>query len=184
MSECKFKVGDRVRAIDNTYAVTNRRNKWEGIITNVRYDGCFDARTENCTKSDKIGMLFERLVPRFFNCINNGLEDSVNNLAHYIINDGATILFWADGTKTIVKRTKEDEFNPRLAFLTAYFQKKSGLSKTKANKFLNELKIQEPKEKKTTKKTKTAAPKDETKKDTAEKEKKSREVREVRETEE
>ena len=29
----------------------------------------------------------------------------------YIINKGATILFWKDGTKTVVKRTKEDEYN-------------------------------------------------------------------------
>ena len=57
----------------------------------------------------------------------------------YIINKNATILFWNDNTKTIVKRSKEDEHNPRLAFLTAYFQKHSGLSKNKANKYLNSL---------------------------------------------
>lgn len=57
----------------------------------------------------------------------------------YIINKGATILFWKDGTKTIVKRNTEDEHNPRLAFLTAYFQKYSGFSKNKANKYLDNL---------------------------------------------
>lgn len=41
----------------------------------------------------------------------------------YIINDGATILFWKNGKKTIVKRAKDDEFNPRLAFLTAFWQR-------------------------------------------------------------
>ena len=54
----------------------------------------------------------------------------------YIINDGATILFWSDGTKTIVKRSKEDEYNKILGFLWAYFQKTSGLSKSKANDYL------------------------------------------------
>lgn len=57
----------------------------------------------------------------------------------YIINDGATILFWSDGTKTIVKRSKEDEYNKILGFLWAYFQKTSGLSKSKANEYLKKL---------------------------------------------
>lgn len=64
----------------------------------------------------------------------------------FIINRNATILFWKDGTKTIVKKSKEDEHNPRLAFLTAYFQKHSGLSKNKANKFLDGLATEEENE--------------------------------------
>ena len=63
-----------------------------------------------------------------------------NNLPkRYIINKGATILFWKDGTKTIVKRCKDDEYNKRLGFLTAYFQKHCGMSKNKANKYLASL---------------------------------------------
>lgn len=57
----------------------------------------------------------------------------------YIINDGAVILFWDDGTKTIVKRSEDDNFDPVKGFLWAYFQKHSGLSKTKANKYLRDL---------------------------------------------
>lgn len=57
----------------------------------------------------------------------------------YIINKGATILFWSDRTKTIVKKSKEDKHDKRLAFLTAYFQKHSGLSRNKANKYLDAL---------------------------------------------
>lgn len=54
----------------------------------------------------------------------------------YIINKGATVLFWEDGSKTVVKRGKDDEYNKVLGFLWAYFQKTSGLSRTKANKYL------------------------------------------------
>lgn len=54
----------------------------------------------------------------------------------YIINKGATILFWKDGSKTIVKRCKDDKYDKRLGFLTAYFQKHCGMSKNKANKYL------------------------------------------------
>lgn len=63
----------------------------------------------------------------------------------YIINKGATILFWDDNEneKTIVKRCKDDKFNKRLGFLTAYFQYHSGLSKTQANKYLSELEVED-----------------------------------------
>lgn len=57
----------------------------------------------------------------------------------YIINKGATILFWKDGTKTIVKKSKDDTYDKRLGFLTAYFQKHCGMSKNKANKYLDNL---------------------------------------------
>lgn len=67
----------------------------------------------------------------------------------YIINKEATILFWKDNTKTVVRRSANDEYNKRLAFLTAYFQKHCGLSKTKANEYLDSLvdedEVQKPK---------------------------------------
>ena len=59
----------------------------------------------------------------------------------YIINKGATILFWDDNEdeKTIVKLSDNDKYDKRLGFLTAYFQYNSGLSKTQANKYLDNL---------------------------------------------
>lgn len=65
----------------------------------------------------------------------------------YIINKNATILFWKNGKKTIVKRCESDEFNPRLAFLTAFFQHYCGMSKNKANKYLANLQVEEEKKK-------------------------------------
>lgn len=61
----------------------------------------------------------------------------------YIINKKATIIYFEDGSKTVVKRKDGDEFNKQLAFLTAYFQHCSGMSKTKANKFLQNLEVKE-----------------------------------------
>lgn len=58
----------------------------------------------------------------------------------YIINKGATVLFWDNGDKTVVKRAKDDEYNKVMGFLWAYFQHSSGLSKTKANEYLRNLK--------------------------------------------
>ena len=57
----------------------------------------------------------------------------------YIINDGAVILFWSDGDKTVVKRAKDDKNDPVKGFLWAYFIKHSKLSRTKANKYLRDL---------------------------------------------
>lgn len=57
----------------------------------------------------------------------------------YILNQDAGILFWEDGTKTVVKRAKDDEYNKIMGFLWAYFQKTSGLSRTKANEYLRGL---------------------------------------------
>lgn len=68
---------------------------------------------------------------------------SIDLPKRYIINKGATILFWEDGSKTIVKRCKEDKYNKRLGFLTAYFQKHCGMSKNKANKYLASLEEEE-----------------------------------------
>ena len=68
------------------------------------------------------------------------MQRNINNIPErYIINKGATILFWKDGSKTIVKRCEDDEYNKRLGFLTAYFQKHCGMSKNKANKYLASL---------------------------------------------
>lgn len=56
-----------------------------------------------------------------------------------ISNKKATILIWEDGTKTIVKCAEEDKYDREKAFLIAYFQKVCGLSKTKANKYLEKI---------------------------------------------
>lgn len=59
----------------------------------------------------------------------------------YIVNDDACILFWDSKgkTKTVVKRCKDDNIDPIKAFLWAYFEKTSGMSKTKANKYLQKV---------------------------------------------
>ena len=57
----------------------------------------------------------------------------------YIVNKDAAILFWSNNKKTVVKRCKEDKSDPIKAFLWAYFEEKSGLSRTKANKYLEEV---------------------------------------------
>lgn len=58
----------------------------------------------------------------------------------YIVNKDACILWDAKGGKTVVKRYKKDKIDPVKAFLWAYFIKNCGLTRTKANKYLEEVK--------------------------------------------
>lgn len=75
--------------------------------------------------------------------VDNKYIDEIENKKRiptkYIINKNATILFWDNGDKTIVKRAEGDEYNKILGFLWAYFQHTSGLSKSKANDYLRAL---------------------------------------------
>jgi len=64
----------------------------------------------------------------------------INLPKKYIVNADAAILFWDDGEKTVVKRCEDDDTDVVKAFLWAYFLKHSGLSRTKANKYLKEVK--------------------------------------------
>lgn len=56
-----------------------------------------------------------------------------------VANKNATIVFWSDDTKTIVKRNKNQQNNHELAILYAYFIKHSNLSKTSAKKVIQAL---------------------------------------------
>lgn len=58
----------------------------------------------------------------------------------YIVNSDAAILIDNNDKKTIVKRHKEDTPDPVKGFLWAYFIKNSGLTRTKANQYLEKIK--------------------------------------------
>lgn len=63
----------------------------------------------------------------------------MNNLkpTRIIFNDPATIVFWSDGSKTVVKCSKDDVFNRYQGFAMAYFKKVFGTGR-KAEKFASE----------------------------------------------
>lgn len=58
----------------------------------------------------------------------------------WVINGPATILFWQDGTKTIVKCNKDDEFDAQKGYLMAFFEKITGMSKHQIAKLMDEIK--------------------------------------------
>lgn len=83
------------------------------------------------------------MVPRYVWRISKyGMSFSTENepeIERYIINDGATIIFWDDDTKTISKRHKEDKFDKELGFLFAYFYKKWGDNKLARKRVIDSI---------------------------------------------
>jgi len=61
-----------------------------------------------------------------------------------VYNNPATIVFWEDGTKTVVKAMGGDVFDPERGYLQAFFEKASenNSSRTQCNKFLISLRKQ------------------------------------------
>lgn len=56
-----------------------------------------------------------------------------------IFSGPATIVIWPDQTKTFVKLTEKDKFDPVKGYLLNYFMKQSGRSRTSAHKFLAKI---------------------------------------------
>lgn len=56
-----------------------------------------------------------------------------------LINDPATIVFWQDGTKTVLMRNEEDEYDAERVIEKAIAIKLSGTSKTKFNKYVKSI---------------------------------------------
>lgn len=129
--------------MEMSYPAVAYRDLYKGEYGNVLgLDIDIDNRLEPFTfmiKEDK-QMDFNNInIPNFLGGYGFTPRNKKNLPKKYIINKGATVLFWEDGTKTVVKRAKDDEYNKIMGFLWAYFQKTSGLSRTKANEYLRGL---------------------------------------------
>ena len=64
--EKKFKVGDKIKAIQDTeYVITTKENEWEGIVTSVSEES-FDAKTTHVKKLGSIGDVYSDLDYDYF----------------------------------------------------------------------------------------------------------------------
>lgn len=67
------------------------------------------------------------------NCINEIYSRRKHEITKVIFNEPATIVFWGDGTKTVVKCSKDDEFDPEkglaMAIAKKFFGNENGYSK-------------------------------------------------------
>lgn len=55
------------------------------------------------------------------------------DIKNVIFNDPATIVFWADGTKTVVRCAEEDTFDKRIGLAMAICKKVLGTNASKSN---------------------------------------------------
>ena len=67
------------------------------------------------------------------NCINEIYSRRKHEIKKVIFNGPATVVYWADGTKTVVKCSKDDEFDPEkglaMAIAKKFFGNENGYSK-------------------------------------------------------
>ena len=83
------------------------------------------------------GSVFLVQTPVHWDCIyGTFIQD---NFKSVIFNDTATIVFWHDGTKTVVKTSPNDKFDREKGILWAYFIKHANGSKTKLQKEIAKL---------------------------------------------
>lgn len=67
----KFKIGDVVRAKDDSYPYTNLRNAWVGTVTRTWSDGTFSAETVSSNDFSQIGEKFGGLLESDFEVISS-----------------------------------------------------------------------------------------------------------------
>lgn len=77
------------------------------------------------------------LDPTFFNFI---FGNKTTDIDRVLFNDPATIVFWKDGTKTVVKCHPEDTFDEEIGFMCCYLKRTlSSKEYTKFCEYLNDI---------------------------------------------
>lgn len=137
-----FKVGDYIKgkcAANEEYSFTNIYMTL-GLVEKVNSDEMLVKILEHDNEKSEIGNSYwVKKSNEYFELINKRKKINYNLPARYTGNENATILFWDDDTKTVVKKNKEDAYDIAKGFLWAYFLKTSGMSRTQANKYIEKV---------------------------------------------
>ena len=119
--------------------------KFEGHITGtakVSYRSLYDIR--NDAEVDKYCYNDVIATRDFLNSIYGMSSSSIPEIKNVIFNDPATIVFWEDGTKTVVKCQDGDEFDPEKGLAMAIAKKAYGNKGNYCNKMKKWLPKEEP----------------------------------------
>lgn len=80
---------------------------------------CPSTYTFECTWPEKSGINKNKTLNDLINKLLEDDECEELNIDRIIFNDPATIIFWSDGEKTVVKAAEGDTFNPYYGFCCA-----------------------------------------------------------------
>lgn len=142
-----FKVGDIIKGkseADNEYAITDSKMT-KGLVKEICDDEMMVIEVlEHSELKSKVGEEFEvENTNKYFELIKSSKTNPFSKYTtlpeRYTGNKDATILFWKDGSKTVVKKNAEDEYDIAKGYLWAYFLKTSGMSRTQANKYIEKV---------------------------------------------
>ena len=144
----KFKVGDKVRVRKGlingcyygNYRFVSGMEKHRGEIVTIGLvvsDGSYRILEDDYYWTDE--MFEEKVSGEDLYVSAFKINYIKTNITRIVRNKKTTVVFWEDGTKTIVKLGENQIDNQEMAILWAYFEKNSGLSKTKAHKVMEDL---------------------------------------------
>ena len=131
--------------IDYIETTANTFPKFEGHITGtarVSYRCLYDIR--NDAEVDKYCYNDVIATRNFINSIYGINSSHIPEIKNVIFNDPATIVFWEDGTKTVVKCQDGDEFDPEKGLAMAIAKKAYGNKGSYCNKLKKWLPKEEP----------------------------------------
>jgi hypothetical protein len=100
-----------------------------------------DKNMSKLTKNNEIS--YFKILDEFLNSIPNTTKN-IPIIKNVIFNNPATIIYWQDGTKTIVKVMKSDTFNEEYGVAMCYMKKIFG-SSTKFRKIVEKYTKKEDK---------------------------------------
>lgn len=117
---------DNLRKVYIGTGRSNGKTAYESLVENCRYGLDYSHADHS---ADAISYWYNDYMKTMetYKSINKNLIKNV------IFNNPATIVFWGDGTKTVVKCDDEDEFDPEKGLAMAIAKHFLGTSKSKGN---------------------------------------------------
>lgn len=139
------KNGTKITAtIDSIESSIDTLPKFEGRIMGVQTSEPKLSYEDYCRKDIELQWNMYRNMVNSMYGISTAEKNYIPEIKNVIFNDPATIVFWEDGTKTVVKCQDGDEFDPEKGLAMAIVKKAYGNKGSYCNKLKKWLPKEEP----------------------------------------
>lgn len=145
LSDCNLitKNGTRITAtIESIEYSGDAYPRFEGFITGIKESKPKLSYDDYCRKDFELQRSIYRNMANSMYGISTAETNYIPEIKNVIFNDPATIVFWGDGTKTVVKCQPGDRFDPEKGLAMAIVKKAYG----NKGSYCNQLKKWLPKE--------------------------------------